>query len=80
MNFIDPGLIEIQREISIEGLEKMSSFLGEEGMEAAIEKIENNNPVSIGNMSIAFVFSLIIGAIVSAIVGAIMQKKNAADF
>jgi len=80
MNFIDPGLIDMQKEISIEAMEKMSSFIGEEGMEVAIEEIEKTNPVSIGNMSMGFAFMAVIGAIVAAIIGAIMQKKNPADF
>ena len=80
MNFIDPGLIELQKEISMEAIEKMSGLLGEEGMEAAIESIEESNPVSAGKMAIGMVIMMIPGAIVAAIIGAIMQKKNPAEF
>ena len=80
MNFVDPGLIEMHREISMEAVEKMGSFIGEEGMEAAREKIEESNPVSIGNMGIGFLFSLVIGAIFAAIIGAIMKKTDPAQY
>ena len=80
MNFIDPGLIEIQREISIEAIEKMVGLIGEEGVEKAIEDVENSNPVTIGKIALGYVFMLVVGAIVAAIIGAIMQKKNPADF
>ena len=55
MNFIDPDLIVMAKEVSIEAIEKMSGLLGEDGVQAAIEKIENENPFGIQQtlMSIA---------------------------
>ncbi len=80
MNFIDPGLIEMQKEISIEAMEKMSSFIGEEAMEVAIEEVENSNPTSIGKMGIGYIFMLVFGAILASIIALIMKKKNPAEF
>lgn len=71
-NFIDPSLIELQKEISIEAIEAMEGFIGEERMEMAIEEIENQD----FSMSIDFAFSLVGGFVISAIVSAIVKKER----
>lgn len=80
MNFIDPGMIDLQREIATKQIESISGFMGEEATEKAIEDIENSNPVSLGKSAMGFGVILVMAAIISAIIGAIMKKKNPADF
>lgn len=77
MNIIDPGLIDLAKEASIEAMEKMSGMLGEEAMQAAIEEMEKNNPYRFSAIIMTMFFSLVFpGAIVALIIGLIMKKNK----
>lgn len=81
MNYIDPDMITMAKEISIEAFEKMSGLLGEEAVQAAIEEIENKNPFSFSQILINTAGSLVFpGALVALIIAAILKKKNPEDF
>ena len=75
-NVIDPDLLDIQREMTVEAMEALSGFLSEEQMEEAIAKATSQD-VGIGTVSMAYLISLIFpGAIIAAIIAAIMKKNN----
>ncbi|HMS97283.1 MAG TPA: DUF4199 domain-containing protein [Saprospiraceae bacterium] len=77
MNFIDPDLIVMAKEVSIEAIEKMSGILGEDGVQAAIEKIENENPFGIQQTLMGIAITLVFpGALIALIIAAIMKKTN----
>jgi predicted membrane protein len=79
LNFIDPDLQDMQKDIAIDAIEKMSGFIGEEGTEAALEKIEDQNLNSPGRTLTTWAWGLIFpGAAISAIIGLIMKDKNPA--
>jgi len=77
-NFIDPGLEEVQKELTMDAMEKIGGLLGEDGMEAAIEQIENQDfSFGLGKALWTFAFSLIFPGFVSAaIIAAIMKDPK----
>ncbi len=77
-NFIDPGLVEIQREIAVEAVEKVANALGnEEMMDEMNEQLEEQSfDITPWKALQGWIFGLIFGAIVAAIQGAIMKKKD----
>ena len=77
-NFVDPGLIEMQREIAIEAIEKMSGMLGEEGTEAALANIENQDMTfGIKTALITFAGGLLFpGIIIALIVAAVLKDPK----
>lgn len=81
MNFVDPSLIDAQREVAYEATKKaLERFgAGEEQMEEALLAIETDNPVSIGKMALGYVFYMIPGAIVSSIIALFTKKNNPAE-
>lgn len=77
VNFIDVSLLDAMQDQAIEQIDKMSGLLGEEGTEAAIEKIEEDGvSLGIGQVVLGWIFGLIFGAIISAIMGAIVKKED----
>ncbi len=80
-NVIDPGLADVQKEMAIEGIEKMRDMLGDiEGFDEAQEKIEEESFALTPTQSlISFVSYVVGGAIVAAIMAAIMKKKKPID-
>lgn len=78
LNFIAPELIEIQKEIALEAIEKMQGFLGEEAAEAAIDQIQGRDfSFGLGTALWTFAWGLIIpGFIVAAIIALIMKDKK----
>ncbi len=76
-NFIDPGLNDLIKETAIEAFEKMRSFLGDEATDKAIESLENSSTQNVANLSINFLFSLIVpGAMFAAIIALIVKKEE----
>ena len=77
-NFIDPGLVEINREIAVEAVEKVANALGnEEMMDEMNEQLEEQSfDITPWKALQGWIFGLIFGAIVAAIQGAIMKKKD----
>ena len=78
VNFIAPELLDLQKQISMEMIEKMSGFIGEEGTEAAIEQMEGRDfDFGIKTASWTFAFGLIFpGFIIAAIIAAIMKDRR----
>ncbi|NND34565.1 MAG: DUF4199 domain-containing protein [Saprospiraceae bacterium] len=81
LNFIAPELVEMQREIAIETIEKMSGLIGEEGTEAALDQMDQQSfEFSLKSAALAFAWGLIFpGFIVSLIIAAIMKDKKPVD-
>ncbi len=79
-NFIDPTLIEVQKEVALESVEKMANMLGNEDMVEEISDSidESNFDLTIGKVIQGWFVGLIFGAGLAAIMGAIMKKKNPA--
>ena len=80
-NFIDSNLIDIYREITIESLETMAELFNNEllleNMEAQIDKLEDSNPLSIGQLSMQLLSRLIAPvAFCSAIFALFIRTKN----
>ena len=78
MNFIAPELIELQKEIALEAIQGMSGLLGEEGTEAAIDRIQGRDfSFGIGTAIWTFAWGLIIpGFILAAIIALFMKDKK----
>ena len=84
MNFIDPGLIDIYRDILVESAELtreiMEDHFGDIAVERAdkeIEKIENTNPFSLANTFKGFLMKMIAPvALLSALFGLILKKPG----
>ena len=76
-NIIDPGLIETQREIALEAIEKMSGFLGEDGYEMAVERIQDQEFNTPAQTLISYlVRQLVPNALFSAIIALIIKRKQ----
>ena len=78
MNYIDPGLLDLQREISIDAIEKLSGLLGEEGTEAALDALENQDwSFGVGKALQTYFMGLIIpGFIIALIISAVMKDRK----
>lgn len=80
VTMIDPGLIDIQKEIAYEQFDKIASWAGmEEGSpeyEKALIDIEERSNPSVGQSALGYVFLLVIGAIPSLIIAAIVKKDK----
>ncbi len=80
VSFIDPGLLDIQREISIEAAEKMASMFGadEDAIDEIREQMSNDdNPFSIGKLAFGYAFGLIFpGFVMAAIISLFIRKKD----
>ena len=80
LNFIAPELIDMQREIAVETIEKMSGILGEEGTEAALDQMDERSfDFTLKSAALAFAWGLIFpGFIVALIIAAVMKDKKPA--
>ncbi len=78
INFIDPSMIERQKEFSIKISEFIASMFGyEETLDELTESIEDQElSYTIGTAIQGWIFGMIFGAIIAAIQGAIMKKKD----
>lgn len=78
-NFIDTGLEEATKQMAIESVEKLGSFLGEDAMEGALEELENEDySMSLGKTFMGYFFTVVIGSIIALIVGAITKRDTSA--
>jgi hypothetical protein len=76
-NIIDPNLSVLVKEKAIEAFQKMSGFLGEKGVEEAIEEMDKTDQFSLQSMAIGFLSRLLFpGAIIALIIGLIMKKEG----
>ncbi len=82
-NFIDPGLIDIQKEIALEAAEKVTELLGGMGeeyeiaLEKEMEKIEDGNPASLGATAKNYFARLLAPvALLSSIIGLVIKRKG----
>lgn len=82
VNFIDPGLLEVQREAVLEMGDWLTNMMGEseEAAEEMREKMEEAADASMhqtfGQVILGWMGSLIIGIILSAIISAFIKKTN----
>lgn len=78
VNFIAPELLDVQKEITLEMLEKMSGLLGEDGLEAAVDEVEARDfDFGLKTASWTFAFGLIFpGFIIAAIIAAVMKDRR----
>lgn len=80
LNYIDPSLLEVQKEVAMETAENVIEMFGgtEESMEEMREEMEEEaSSYSLGKNLMAWLFSLIFpGLIISLIMSAIMKKSN----
>lgn len=78
MNFIDPSLLELNKEAQIAGVEKMAKALNlsQENIDKQIETIRAQEGSSPSKLLLGFAMSLLMGAIPSVIIAAIFKKQN----
>ena len=78
MNFIDPSLIDLQKEIALEAVEKMADAFGNEEMMSEVEDQMDEQSFDLTPWKAiqGWLFGLILGAIIAGIQGAIMKKKD----
>lgn len=78
VNFIAPELLDVQKEITIEMIGKMSGLMGEEGTEAALEQLEARNfDFGLKTAAWTYAFGLIFpGFIIAAIIAAVMKDRR----
>jgi hypothetical protein len=77
-NFMDPHLLEIQREILVETFEKMATFLpmSDEEYDKQLELLNNQNPYGLQSLATALPLSFLFpGALIAAIMALIMKKE-----
>lgn len=85
VRFVDPGLVELTREIAMEELDKADSwtarFLNEEALDMAREAIESQDfTPTVSNALLGLAFSLLGGFILSAIFGLIYRRETSNPF
>lgn len=78
IKYIDPSLMETMKDIQMEALEKMSGFLGEDGLEKAQEAIESQEDVL---TPVTYIFGIVFsyifpGALLAIIIAAIMKNNR----
>ncbi len=77
---VDPGLADLTKEMSMEGLQKMKGILGEEGYEAAMEEMEKQDfGGSIRQYVVGLATNILIGFGISALVAMFIKRKNPVD-
>jgi len=82
MNFIDPGLIDVQKEAAMESSRWMMEKMGvdgdamDEAMAATEEALEEQDIAGVGQVFKGLIASAVIGAIISAIMSLFLKKKN----
>ena len=83
--FIDTGLVEVQKQIAIEGIQKVAEYINseeiQENLDEAIAEIEDKD-FSITFMQVikSWFVNLIFGAIIALIQAAIMKKNPPVDY
>lgn len=77
-NFVDASLVDVQKEIAIDAIEQLSGFLGEDGLEAAIDALDQQSfDMTMSTTLLGYAFGLILpGFPLAAIISAIMRKKR----
>lgn len=77
-NLIDPSLADTLKQITMEGMEKVAGFLGEEIYDEMMAQIEEQDfHITIGRAFQSFITGLIVpGAIFSLIISLFIKKKN----
>jgi hypothetical protein len=77
-NFIDTSLIDALYDQAVLQVERMSGLLGEEGVEAALDKLEEDGvSYNIGTVVLGYGISLIIpGFIFALIIAGILKKED----
>lgn len=73
---IDPGLMDLQNEIAAERIQSMSGMLGEEGVEEALKRLEEQGAMKISDTALGYAMMLIFGFVIAAIISAIVKKKR----
>jgi len=78
-NFIDPGLLEMQKEIALDAFEAMSKYLpmSDEDYDKQVAVLESQNPYSLYSLAIGLPVSFLFpGALIAAIMALVMRKEN----
>lgn len=77
MKVIDPGLADIIKQTTMEGMEKMKGLLGDEGYEKAMEELNGKDfSGSFRDTALGFAFNILFGFGLSALYAVIMKRKN----
>lgn len=76
-NVFDPSLNDSMKEIQMEALEQLSSFLGEDGIEQAQELIDSNeNMMTLGTTFLSWIFGMFFPGAIIALIVALITKRS----
>ena len=76
MKYIDPELMEEQKEMQIKMMEGMRGTMGDEATEAQIERIQSEDVMSFKNISMMIGGSAIMAFFIAAILALIVKRDN----
>ncbi len=75
-NFIDPSLIEMMQQKSIEMVEGFAGNMSEEDYDKMIENMESQNQFGLSGQIIGWLTASFVGLIISLIIAAITKNEN----
>lgn len=81
-NYIDPSLLDLQREKAIEAAIRMAEAFGmsADDQEKMMSSLENADmSLTMGRAMMSLVFSLLLGGIIAAIIALIMKREKPKD-
>ena len=77
MKVIDPGLADTIKQTTIEGMDKLKGFMGDEAYDKAMEDINTKDfSGSFRDTALGLAFNILFGFGLSALYAVIMKRKN----
>jgi hypothetical protein len=76
MKYIDPSVLEEQKEMKIKMIENFRGSMGDEAAEKQIELIQSEDMLSLKNISIMLASAIIASFIISALLALIVRREN----
>lgn len=81
MTLIDPSLIDLTKDIALDSMDKMNSFLDEDQVDKMKEAIDEQEfAPTIGSTLLGYLVSLIVGFIFALIIAAITKRADTNSF
>jgi phosphate/sulfate permease len=74
---IDPSIIEVQKQVAIEAIEKYSEYFNDDQYEEMIERIDGQNYSSLPYTLLRWFLNIIFGFLVCVIISLIVRKEEA---
>ena len=74
---IDPSVIEVQKQVAIEAIDKYSQYFSDDQYEEMIERIDDQNYSSLPFTLLRWFLNIIFGFLVCVIISLIVRKEEA---